>query len=271
MSKVREYKITIITPVFNGEKYIKGCIENFLSQDCPQAEHLIMDGASKDGTLAILEEYSAKYPNVRFISAKDSGQSNAMNKGIKAAKGDIISFLNVDDTYEPDVFKRILTIFSDLPDPSFVCSNLNIWNADGSFRHLNRPKNVNTISILSNLEEWPYNPTAYFYHKSLHEKVGYYLEGEHFAMDYDFIIRATMATELRYFDEVWGNFHMVELSKTLSEELKGGNQLSNRSEQIRSKYLKKLPLLVWLQVKFNWYKWALRLHLSKLRSKFRIL
>jgi glycosyltransferase involved in cell wall biosynthesis len=245
-------EITIITPVFNGAKYIRNCIDNFLAQDCAQAEHLIMDGASTDGTVEILKEYAAKHSNVRYISEKDSGQSNAMNKGIRAAKGKIIGFLNVDDCYEPNVLNKVVKLFQGLPEPSFVCANLNMWNPDGTFRHLNRPAKVNTVNILTNLEEWPYNPTSYFYHKSLHEKVGYYDENEHFAMDYDFIIRATFATNFVYIDEVWGNFHMVEASKTLKEEQRSSDAIHLRGQAVRDKYYKQLPLKD--KIKVNWHK-----------------
>jgi len=267
---VQQPVITIITPVFNGEKYIRNCIDNFLAQGCAQAEHLIMDGASKDGTVAILEEYASRHPNVRFISEKDSGQSNAMNKGIQAAKGKIISFLNVDDTYEPRVLNRVVEVFKKLPEPSFVCANLNIWNADGSFRHLNKPSKVTPVNILSDLEEWPYNPSAYFYHKTIHNKVGNYAEDEHFAMDYDFIIRAVLEVPFTYVDEIWGNFFMVEDSKTLSEQQKGAEQISNRSKQIREKYLKKVPLSIWFGVKYKWYSWAVSIHWKKYKKKLRL-
>ncbi len=267
---VQQPVITIITPVFNGEKYIRNCIDNFLAQGCAQAEHLIMDGASKDGTVAILEEYASRHPNVRFISEKDSGQSNAMNKGIQAAKGKIISFLNVDDTYEPRVLNRVVEVFKKLPEPSFVCANLNIWNADGSFRHLNKPSKVTPVNILSDLEEWPYNPSAYFYHKTIHNKVGNYAEDEHFAMDYDFIIRAVLEVPFTYVDEIWGNFFMVKDSKTLSELEKGPQQVHLRTEALRKKYYQQLSLRD--QMKVNWLKkkWAFDLHFNRLLKAFKL-
>ncbi len=267
---VQQPVITIITPVFNGAKYIRNCIDNFLAQDCAQAEHLIMDGASKDGTVEILEEYASKHPNIRFISEKDSGQSNAMNKGIEAAKGKIISFLNVDDTYEPGVFSRVLDVFSSLPEPSFVSANLNIWNTDGSFKHLNKPEHCSAIQIISNLYEWPYNPTAYFYHKNLHDKIGSYNEKEHFAMDYDFIIRAAMYIPFIHINETWGNFFLVETSKTVSELEKGPQQVHLRSEALRKKYYQQLSLKD--QIKVNWLrkKWAFDLHFNRLIKRLHL-
>jgi glycosyltransferase involved in cell wall biosynthesis len=207
-------QITIITPVFNGAKYIRQCIENVINQNCDSVEHLIMDGLSTDGTQEIVKEFAENHPHIRLISEKDKGQSDAMNKGIAAAKGEIISFLNVDDFYEPGVFNRILEIFKDLPEPSFVCGNLNIWNADGSLKHFNKPNRISLVELVSNCFEWPYNPAAYFYHKSLHEKTGLYNTQNHFCMDYEFIIESAQYIDLKHVDEIWGNFVMVTDSKT---------------------------------------------------------
>jgi len=207
-------QITIITPVFNGAKYIRQCIENVVNQYCDSVEHLIMDGASKDGTQEIVLELAENHSHILLISEKDKGQSDAMNKGIAAAKSKIISFLNVDDFYEPGILNRVLEIFKDLPEPSFVCGNLNILNADGSLKHFNKPDKISLPELASNCFEWPYNPAAYFYHKSLHQKTGTYNSENHFCMDYEFILNAARFVDLKHVDQLWGNFVMVEDSKT---------------------------------------------------------
>jgi glycosyltransferase involved in cell wall biosynthesis len=233
-------QITIITPVYNGAKYIRQCIENVISQDCASVEHLIMDGLSTDGTQAIVNEFAENHPHIRLISEKDKGQSDAMNKGIAAAKGEIISFLNVDDYYEPGVFNRVLEIFKDLPDPSFVCGNLNIWNADGSLKHFNRPIRISLVELVSNCFEWPYNPTAYFYHKNLHEKTGPYNVNNHLRMDYEFILEAANYTEIIHIDELWGNFVLVENSKTQNFHCENPEKAFYEAEELRQKSIGRL-------------------------------
>lgn len=207
-------ELTIITPVFNGAKYIETCLQNVVEQNCPFAEHLVMDGASSDGTPEIVAKWAKKYPNITLISEKDQGQSDAMNKGISLAKGKIISFLNVDDYYEPNVLNRVWEVFKDLPEPSFVCGNLNIWNSDGTLRHFHRPTNVTLVELVTHKFEWPYNPSAYFYHKSLHDKIGLYNVDNHLCMDYEFVLKAAAVTRFVHVDETWGNFPMLEGSKT---------------------------------------------------------
>lgn len=208
--------LTVITPVFNSIKYIENCLENVIRQNCPQAQHLIMDGGSTDGTVEVVARYAETHPRLTWISEKDSGQSNAMNKGIALAKGPVIGFLNADDYYEPDVLNRVVRWFEGKPEPSFVCGNLNIWHADGSLRHFNRPSRLSLVELISHKFEWPYNPSAYFYHKSIHDQVGLYNEENHYNMDYEFILKAARKVKIEYVDEVWGNFCVVEESKTFN-------------------------------------------------------
>ena len=82
--------ISVITPVFNGETFMEECIRVVINQACPDVEHVIIDGDSKDRTVEIIKMYAAQYPHIRWISEKDDGQSDALNKGVTMAKGDIL-------------------------------------------------------------------------------------------------------------------------------------------------------------------------------------
>jgi len=86
-------KISIITPTLNHAQYIEDTILSVKNQDYSDFEHIIIDGGSTDGTVDILK----KYPHLIWISEKDSGQSNAINKGFKMASGDILAWINSDD------------------------------------------------------------------------------------------------------------------------------------------------------------------------------
>ena len=92
--------ITIITPSLNRAKFIEEAIKSVLNQDYPPVEHIIMDGGSTDGTLDILNSYS----HLTVISQPDHGMYDAINKGIRMAKGNIIGIRNSDDYYEPNFF-----------------------------------------------------------------------------------------------------------------------------------------------------------------------
>ena len=132
--------ISIITPVYNGEKFIESCIKVVIDQNCPDVEHIIMDGGSKDRTIDIIKQYAEKYPHIRWISEKDKGQSDAMNKGIAMAKGEIVGILNVDDFYEANVLNRVIENFKSLPEPSLLVGNCNILDGEDNFIEINKPE-----------------------------------------------------------------------------------------------------------------------------------
>ncbi|MEC4816347.1 MAG: glycosyltransferase family 2 protein, partial [Scytonema sp. PMC 1069.18] len=173
--------ISVVTPVYNGEKFIESCIKVVIAQNCPDVEHIIVDGGSKDGTVEIIKQYAQKYSHIRWISEKDKGQSDAMNKGIAMAQGEILAILNVDDYYEPNVLNRVSEIFKTLPEPSLLVGNCNVWNDEGRIIHLNKPSKLefSELLLIPYKNYFPMNPSAYFYHISLHQKIGFYKIEEH--------------------------------------------------------------------------------------------
>lgn len=239
--------ISVITPVYQGERFIESCIKIVIEQKCPDVEHIIVDGGSTDRTVEIIKQYADKYPHIRWISEKDKGQSDAMNKGIALAKGDIIAILNVDDFYEQNVLNRVLKIFKQLPEPSLLVGNCNVWDDKDKLIFINKPKKLKLANLLlENANPYPVNPSAYFYHTSLHEKVGLYKLEEHYVMDLDFILRAVQVATVKYIDEIWGNFRLIEGTKTFND-LKSG-QVIRRKKSIFSNYRKDIS---------RWQQWYL--------------
>src|ERR1700719_3728267 len=97
--------ISIITIVFNGEKYLDQTIRSVLDQNYPSVQYIIIDGGSTDNSLNIIKKYEKDL--YLWVSEKDKGISDAFNKGIARATGDIIGIINADDWYEPETFKRV--------------------------------------------------------------------------------------------------------------------------------------------------------------------
>jgi glycosyltransferase involved in cell wall biosynthesis len=233
--------LTVITPVYNGERFIEGCLRSVISQNCPEVEHLIIDGGSTDRTLQIVKRYAQWNPHLRWVSKKDRGQSSAMNKGIVLARGKVVGFLNYDDYYQPGVLNRVLEIFETLPSPSFLAGNCNVLNDDERIVYLNKPSRLSLTNVLIGGEknQFPFNPSAYFYHKSLHVKVGLFDESNHYTMDLDFILRALKAAHVKYMDETWGNFRYIRGTKTF--QTKEDNLLDEYKMHIMNVHLEKLP------------------------------
>lgn len=101
--------ISVITVCYNSASTIRRTLDSMLAQTCKDYEYILIDGASKDGTVDILKEYEPRFEGrMRFISEPDKGIYDAMNKGIKQAKGDLIGLINSDDWYEPDALETAL-------------------------------------------------------------------------------------------------------------------------------------------------------------------
>lgn len=99
-------KFSIITAVYNGERYLENCIQSIMAQSYCDYEHIIIDGGSTDGTIEILKKYEYKY-NLKWISEKDNGMYDAICKGFSMASGDIFSWLNYDDMYLPNALETV--------------------------------------------------------------------------------------------------------------------------------------------------------------------
>lgn len=235
--------ISVITPVYNGKKFIEACIKVVIEQNCPNIEHIILDGGSTDGTVDIIKHYAEKYSHIRWISEKDKGQSDAMNKGIAMAKGEILAILNVDDYYEPNVLNRVLEIFQTLPNPSLIVGNCNIWNDEEIIFEVNKPAKLKLTDLLLGwkINPFPANPSAYFYHASLHQLIGLYDVEEHDAMDMHFLLKAVQTATVKYINETWGNFRLIKGTKTFNGLANGETMIV--IARILEEYQKELPLL----------------------------
>ena len=101
-------KFSVVTPSLNQGTFIEDAIRGVQSQSYPSVEHIVVDGGSTDRTLEVL----GSYPDVRWSSEPDKGQSDAINKGFRAAEGDIVSWCNTDDYYLPNAFESVANAFA---------------------------------------------------------------------------------------------------------------------------------------------------------------
>ncbi len=212
-------QITVITPIYNGVHYLEGCVENVRDQRIENLEHLIIDGGSTDGTASKLAGLARQYSHLRFISERDAGQSDAMNKGVRLAASGIIGFLNVDDFYEQGAISAGLKFLTENPDVDIVVGQCRTIDESGHEISVNRPSDLRLESLLLGWEfaQYPGNPSAYFYRKTIHEKIGDYDTADHYAMDLKFILSCASQTNMRYVPAIWGNFRSVPGTKTYTD------------------------------------------------------
>jgi len=224
--------LTIITPTLNAEAFIVGCLQNVAAQGLADIEHLVVDGGSEDNTRAFVLTFAETAEHsVRLIDASGTSQSAAMNRGLAEANSGIIGILNADDYYEPKIFESILSRFARLRKASFLCGNCNIRDLQEEITSVNKPRQMNFSDLLAG-RPYPWNPSAYFYHKSLHDMVGLYDENDPLTMDLDFLLRAIQVADVRYFDETWGNFRYIPGTKTHQQ----GEAIQERVDAIRKRY-----------------------------------
>ena len=178
-------KISVITPTFNSEKYIRQNVQSILSQTYKNYEHIVIDNQSSDATLAITKDmYETGGLLKRLIPlfGKDNGIADAFNKGIALATGEVIAFLNSDDYYfSADVFQKINDAFTD-DETLFVHGN--IFFEDEKFG-----SNVRKPLLCPVQHGMPFNHPAMFIRKKCFEQVGPFDTTFHFAMDFEIICR----------------------------------------------------------------------------------
>lgn len=178
-------KISIITITFNSAKSLPRSLESVRSQNYDEIEHIIVDGASTDGTKELIETYAAEHKNVRWISEPDKGIYNAINKGIRMATGDIIGFLHSDDVfYSADSIGKIAQYFED-ESVDVVYGDLQ-YCKEGK---IVRQWKSNAFHPRSLKYGWmPPHPTVYV-RKKVYQQVGDYDEWFRISADFDMMIR----------------------------------------------------------------------------------
>jgi glycosyltransferase involved in cell wall biosynthesis len=184
--------ISIVTPTLNRAAMIGTAIESVLSQDYPNVEHIIVDAASTDGTGQVL----ARYPHLHVIVETDRGVYDGLNKGIRAARGEVIGHLNSDDAYLPGAFFAAAERFAQDPEIDVVSggASVSIVAGDGKhqvIRRFDAPED-RQLGFASGTTGAPL-VNARFFRRRVYQRLGLYDHTLRVAADRDFLIRAALA------------------------------------------------------------------------------
>lgn len=201
-------KISVITPSFNSVTKIEKAIKSVLKQDYKNWEHIIIDGKSTDNTVEILKKYS----HLKWVSEKDNGQSDAMNKGFSKSTGDIIVYLNADDYFYPNAFSSVIKEFN--KGAKFVVGNIKVKSPRLKANFINTPR----IKLEGMLRHWepnafPVNPVGYFYLKEIQKKCPFNTRNK-YTMDLEFLISASSKYIFTKIEKVLGCFEDGTNTKT---------------------------------------------------------
>jgi glycosyltransferase involved in cell wall biosynthesis len=203
-----------VTPSFNQARYLEATILSVLSQNYPRLEYIIVDGGSTDGSQEIIKKYSDKL--AWWVSEKDQGQTEALNKGFARAKGDILAWLNSDDMYLPGAVTSAVQFFQDQAQPGLVYGDANFINESGQLIGKFHAAQTNLHLLRQGYVHIPQQ--ASFFRGDLWRSVGPLDPTFYFAMDYDLWVRIAARSDVKYVPQTWANFRLHTAGKTIAAD-----------------------------------------------------
>jgi glycosyltransferase involved in cell wall biosynthesis len=210
--------ISIVTPSLNQATFIGDALESVQLQNNEYCEHLVIDGLSTDGTIDLLrgEATNRERRSLVWTSERDSGQSEALNKGFRQARGEIIGWLNSDDRYRAGCFERVVQAFENNPEVDIFYGDYLTVDETGKVLEIRREIEFNAFVL------W-YHRTLYipttttFFRRRIFEEDNWLNENLQYAMDLEFFIRlAERGYRFKHIPQLLADFRMQPKSKTCS-------------------------------------------------------
>lgn len=213
MSRMR---ITLVTPSLNQAAFLERTISSVLSQEGDfELEYLVRDGGSTDGSAEILRRHADR---LRYVIEPDTGQANAINKGLREATGDVVGWLNSDDLLYPGALARVARAFSDRPALQWIHGRCEIVDEHdrpirrwvSAYKHF-RCRRYSRRSLL--VENYVSQMTV-FWRRSALERVGLLDESLHYSFDYEYWLRLSALGDPLYLEDRIAAFRWYTSSKS---------------------------------------------------------
>jgi len=226
-------KVSIITVVFNGEKFLEKTIKSIINQTYENVEYIIIDGGSTDATVDIIKKYEDKI--AYWTSEPDKGISDAFNKGVIVASGDYLNFQGDGDGFVSD--DALEKVFQDIGKKQDILISTRISRVDKNGRELFISKHIESFDKKSLLFRMSLPHQGLFTHKSYFKKYGLFDVDNTFCMDYDHLLRSyhnfpKVVTKdivvARWRDDGLGNGRTLEIYKEY-DKIKRDNKVANGS------------------------------------------
>lgn len=214
--------VTIVTPSYNQAQFIGETIRSVLAQDYPYIEYLIIDGGSTDGSVEIIQtevsgvlsrnfrEFSRQ---IWWVSEKDQGQTDAINKGFARAQGEILAWINSDDTYLPHAISEAVAFLKSHPEAGMVYGDANLIDDQGQVLGKFPARQTNYARLRKGYVHIPQQ--AAFFRADLWRQVGPLDPTFYFAMDYDLWVRISRQSPILYHPRLWANFRLHSRGKSV--------------------------------------------------------
>ncbi len=253
-------KVTIVTPSYNQGQFLEASIRSVLEQSYPNIEYIAVDGGSKDGSVEILNKYQRHF--AWWVSEKDRGHADALNKGFSHATGEVLAWLNSDDVYLPGAVAQAVAILQEHPEAGMVYGDADL--IDNSDRKIGRfaARQTDYRRMLRGSVHIPQATT--FFRAGLWRQVGPLDLSLFFSFDYDLWVKIARASQLLYVPERWAQFRIHDDGKTIVNddrcypdmlrvlEREGGGWLS----WMRLRYVAR-------RLFYSWLPWKFRLRLRR--------
>jgi len=253
-------KVSVITPSFNQGHYLEATIRSVLEQDYPNLEYIIVDGASKDNSVEIIRKYQDRL--AWWVSEKDKGHADALNKGFARATGEILAWLNSDDTYFPGAVSEAVAFLVDHPEVGMVYADANLTDDAGCTVGKFAAKQTNYRRMLRGSVHIPQATT--FFRADLWRQVGPLDLSLFFSFDYDLWVRFSKVAELRYLPRLWANFRIHNQGKSLVNDDQCYPDMLRVYEREVGGWFSWLRLrMIARRLFYAWMPWKLRLRLRK--------
>ncbi len=210
--------ISIVTPSFNQGRYLRETLESLVAQQYSNLEVIIQDGGSTDDAIPIAQEFVGRFPDVfKLFVEKDSGQADALNRGFARAHGEILGFLNSDDTLFPGCLSSVAREIDPPRNRMVVMGRCLFTGEDSVYVGIEHPCSFE--GQFEQLAIWKrgYNTVpqpSVFWHRKVWEKAGAFDVTEHHALDYDLFCRFSRKHPFHKVDELWSTYRMHAVSKS---------------------------------------------------------
>jgi glycosyltransferase involved in cell wall biosynthesis len=207
--------VSIVTPSYNQARYLETTLRSVLEQDYPRIEYIVVDGGSTDGSVAILQSYSNRL--AWWVSEKDRGQTDAINKGFARASGEVLAWLNSDDTYRPGAVRAAVEALQRHPEAAMVYGEANYIDENGRVIGNFPAAQTDYRRLRQGYVHIPQQSA--FWRASYWRQVGPLDPSFYFAMDYDLWVRLSALAPLVFLPgQVWANFRLHRDAKTISAD-----------------------------------------------------
>lgn len=190
--------VSIITPSYNQAKYLEQTIQSVLGQEYPKIEYIVIDGGSTDDSERVIRKYMERL--AYWISEKDSGQAEAINKGFRRARGEIVAWLNSDDFYLPDTISTVVKVFEENPDVVMVYGDMLAVDEYGQTINVLK---YGSVSLQDLLCFRIIGQPSVFIRRAVLQRTGGLDTGFHFLLDHHLWIRIAQHGKILHVDQIW--------------------------------------------------------------------